>query len=54
MGVGLGKNSAVVLSLGKENYEALIERHGQWIRWRVATKCSCVDFHRGREGLRVE
>lgn len=43
MGVGLGKNSAVVLSLGKENYEALITRHGQWVRWRVATKCSCVD-----------
>ncbi len=30
------------MSLGKENYEALIERHGQWVRWRVAYKCPCV------------
>lgn len=43
MGQGLGKNSAVVLSLGKENYEALIARHGQWMRWRVATRCPCVN-----------
>lgn len=42
MGNGLGKNSPVVLSFGKENYEALIERHGQWVRWRTASKCSCV------------
>jgi len=42
MGQGLSKNSPVQLSLGKENYEALIERHGQWVRWRVATKCPCV------------
>lgn len=42
MGVGLGKNSPVVLSLGKDNYEALIQRHGQWLRWRTAKKCSCV------------
>ena len=42
MGVGLGRNSPVVLSLGKDNYEALIDRHGQWIRWRISTKCSCV------------
>jgi hypothetical protein len=38
----LGKNSPVQLSLGKDNYEALIERHGQWIRWRISSKCSCV------------
>lgn len=43
MGQGLGKNSPVVLVLGKSNYEALIERHGQWVRWRVATKCPCVN-----------
>ena len=43
MGVGLGKNSPVVLSLGKENYEALIQRHGQWVRWRTATVCNCVE-----------
>ena len=42
MGQGLGRNSPVQLSLGKDNYEALIERHGQWIRWRIAEKCSCV------------
>ncbi len=42
MGQGLGRNSPVVLSLGKDNYEALIERHGQWIRWRISSKCSCV------------
>lgn len=43
MGQGLGKNSPVVLSLGKENYEALIDRHGQWVRWRVTNKCPCVN-----------
>lgn len=42
MGQGLGRNSPVQLELGKENYEALIERHGQWVRWRVAQKCACV------------
>ena len=42
MGQGLGKNSPVQLNLGKENYEALISRHGQWVRWRVASKCPCV------------
>jgi len=42
MGQGLSKNSPVQLELGKENYEALIERHGQWVRWRVASKCPCI------------
>lgn len=42
MGQGLGKNSPVQLSLGKSNYEALIDRHGQWMRWRIAEKCSCT------------
>lgn len=42
MGQGLGRNSPVQLSLGKDNYCALIERHGQWIRWRTASKCACV------------
>lgn len=41
---GLSRNSPVQLSLGKDNYEALIERHGQWIRWRTANKCSCVSL----------
>jgi hypothetical protein len=39
---GLGKNSPVVLTLDKSNYEALIQRHGQWIRWRQGIKCPCV------------
>jgi len=39
---GLGKNSPVHLSLGKDNYEALIERHGQWVRWLQAIRCSCT------------
>lgn len=42
MGTGLGRNSPVVLTLGKDNYEALIERHGQWCRWRTARKCTCI------------
>lgn len=42
MGQGLGKDSPVVLTMGRANYEALIDRHGQWTRWRVAEKCSCV------------
>jgi hypothetical protein len=41
-GQGLGKNSPISLSLGKENYEALIERHGQWVRWLQAFRCSCT------------
>jgi hypothetical protein len=43
MPAGLGKNSPVVLTLGKDNYESLISRHGQFIRWRTATKCPCPD-----------
>jgi hypothetical protein len=42
MGYGLGKKSPVVLSQSRSNFEALIERHGQWLRWRVAKKCPCV------------
>jgi hypothetical protein len=42
MGWGLGKNSPVILSLGKANFEALIDRHGQWVRWRIARKCPCL------------
>lgn len=44
MGQGLSKNSPVQLSLNKSNYEALISRHGQWIRWRSSFKCSCVSM----------
>ena len=42
MNYGLGKNSPVKLKLGRENYEAVIERHGQWVRWLQAEKCACV------------
>ena len=42
MGTGLGKNSPIVLSQSRENFEALISRHGQFIRWRIAKKCPCV------------
>jgi hypothetical protein len=45
MGFGLGKDTPVVLSLGKNNFEALIDRHGQWLRWRVAKKCACITTH---------
>lgn len=44
MGVGLQRGSPVQLQLSKDNYVALIERHGQWVRWRVAAKCSCVKY----------
>lgn len=43
MGQGLGENSPVVLSLGRGNYEALIKRHGQWVRWRTSSMCPCVE-----------
>jgi hypothetical protein len=39
---GLGKNSPVVLSQSRSNFEALIDRHGQYTRWRIAKKCPCV------------
>lgn len=43
MGQGLGKNTPVVLSLGRENYEALLARHGQFVRWRISNRCTCID-----------
>jgi hypothetical protein len=42
---GLGKNSPIVLSLGKSNLDALIDRHGQYVRWRIAKKCPCVTIN---------
>jgi hypothetical protein len=42
MAAGLGKNSPVVLSLSRGNYESLLDRHGQNVRWRVSKKCTCV------------
>jgi len=45
MPAGLGKNSPVILSFGKASYEALIFRHGQFIRWRIAQRCTCLEPH---------
>jgi len=42
MGYGLGKYSPIVLSQSRANFEAMIERRGQWLRWRIAKKCPCV------------
>ncbi|MCL2174472.1 MAG: hypothetical protein FWB73_00355 [Treponema sp.] len=52
--LGLGKNSPVVLSFGKESYEALIERHGQFVRWRIATKCPCATEETGQPNPRCK
>lgn len=54
MGQGLGYFSPVVLSLGKENYEALIDRHGQWVRWRVGEKCPCAKTTTGQPDIHCE
>jgi hypothetical protein len=42
---GLTENSPIKLKLTRENYEALILRHGQYVRWLIAEKCPCVDFN---------
>jgi hypothetical protein len=42
MGYGLGKNSPVVLSQSRANLEALIDRHGQYVRWRITKNCTCT------------
>lgn len=42
MGIGLGKNSPIVLTLTRENYEALIARHGQHVRVVNSCKCNCI------------
>ena len=42
MAQGLGKNSAITLQLTRENYEALVLRHGQWIKWLKGEKCTCI------------
>jgi Fe-S cluster assembly iron-binding protein IscA len=42
MGYGLGRDSPVVLSLGKTNYESMLARHGQNVRWIIAKRCTCV------------
>lgn len=42
MGVGLGKNSPIVLQLSRDNFEGMIDRHGQWVRILNHNKCNCV------------
>ncbi len=42
MNKGLGKNTPVQLKLSESNYDALIGRHGQHVRWMRADKCPCV------------
>lgn len=32
----------VRINLSRAKYESLIRRHGQWVRWLRATKCTCV------------
>ncbi len=54
MAQGLGKNSPVKLTLGRENYEALIDRHGQFVRWRKSKKCPCVDSNTQQPNIRCE
>jgi len=39
---GLGKHSPIVLSQSRLNFESLLTRHGQWLRWCIAKKCPCV------------
>ena len=46
MAYGLGPNSPIILQLSRENFDALIVRHGQYIRWLSAQKCPCVKENR--------
>lgn len=40
--IGLGRNSPIPLEGDPKKYEGLIVRHGQWVRWASARKCSCI------------
>lgn len=40
--VGLDRTSPIPLEGNPRRYEGLIERHGQWVRWQVAKKCTCL------------
>jgi len=42
-GIGLGEITPIKLQFQRENFNALIGRHGQSVRWLMAEKCSCVD-----------
>jgi hypothetical protein len=53
-GYGLGKNSPIGLSQSRGNFEALIGRHGQYVRWRIAKKCPCIREETGHPEVRYE
>lgn len=40
--IGLGKKSPIPIEADPEKYEGLIIRHGQWVRWSIAKKCTCL------------
>jgi len=40
--IGLDKKSPVPLEGNPRRYEGLIDRHGQWVRWSIARKCTCL------------
>lgn len=42
LSIGLGKNSPLPIETDPAKYEGLIIRHGQWVRWSVASKCTCL------------
>lgn len=42
MAVGLGENSPIVLQLTRDNFNGIIKRHGQYVRWLKTEKCPCV------------
>lgn len=42
LSVGLDRKSPVPLEGNPRKFEGLIERHGQWVRWSIARKCTCL------------
>lgn len=40
--IGLDRKSPIPLESNPRRFEGLIERHGQWVRWSVARKCTCL------------
>lgn len=46
MAYGLTPNSPIQLQLSRENFNAMIGRHGQYIRWMSSQKCPCIKDNR--------
>jgi len=42
MASGLGENTPIVLKFTRDNFNAMIGRHGQFVRWLSSNKCPCV------------